>query len=616
MATSSVSRLPVELKREISLLVFGRERGQSTGAVQMTDDRLAALVPQPRSVRVRPGRLTVEAQPAVVPAGASSPAADAAAAVRQLLAGLPWPRAQGNDESVIRCTVAVDASIGAEAYQLTIGPAGIAITAGGRSGSIYAAQTIRQLLPDDAWRSAPLPGMACWELPCAEIDDRPALSWRGAHVDVARHFATKRELLALIDALAAVKLNRLHLHLTDDQGWRIESRLHPALHEIGSHRPRTRISLNDEEPAVYQEIPHGGYYTLADLAEIAAFADQRGMALVPEIDLPGHSTALLAALPHLGSGELPPGGYQVSPDWGIFSNLLAPLPESMSLLRDVLGELLGATGARFVHIGGDECVLDRWRDDPRIDAVRRDRGLASAEDLHASFLREVADMLAADFSARAVVWDEGFASAGGRAGMLRPDTVVMAWRGMQIALEAAQAGHDVVAAPVFPAYFDYYQERAETEPVAIGGPVRLTDVARFAPVPPDWPRSARDHLIGTQFQVWTEYIPDGRALEYMIFPRACALAEVAWAGGPVPLDAGSGERARLDDRIAAHLRRLDAVGLEYRPLAGPRPWQQGGSGPRRHRLGYPVQDVADHLDELAGGGDGERARLHGREVLS
>ncbi len=230
---------------------------------------------------------------------------------------------------------------------------------------------------------------------------------------MARHFVTKRELLALIDALAAIKLNRLHLHLTDDQGWRIESALHPKLHEVGSHRPRTRVSLNNEEPAVYQEIPHGGYYTLADLAEIAAFAGQRGMSLVPEIDLPGHSTALLAALPELGSGPPPPGGYQVSPDWGIFPNLLAPLPESMSLLRDVFGELLGATGSRFMHIGGDECLLERWRDDPRIDEIRLSRGLATADDLHASFLRDLADMLAADFAGQGRGVGRGFCQLGG-----------------------------------------------------------------------------------------------------------------------------------------------------------------------------------------------------------
>jgi len=580
------------------------------------DDSLIGLVPQPVSVRPQPGRLSLAAQPAVRPAGAGAEAATVAAAatVSHLLDRLPWPAAPApaapapagpaltlpapaNGGTI--CAVSIDDGMGQEEYQLAIHPEGIAIAAGGVAGAGYAAQTIRQLLPDDAWRAAPLPGTHDWSLPCAVIDDKPALPWRGAHIDVARHFATKRELLALIDALAALKLNRLHLHLTDDQGWRIESPSHPELHQVGSHRARTRISLNEEQPKVYDQIPHGGYYTLADLAEIAAFARQRGMDLLPEIDLPGHCTALLAALPELGSGASPPGGYQVSPDWGIFPYLLAPLPGSMTLLRDVFGELLGATGARYVHIGGDECLLDRWRTDPRIEASRLDRGLASAEDLHATFLRDVADMLADDFAARAVVWDEGFASSGGQAGVLRQDTVVMAWRGMQIARQAAEAGHDVVAAPVLPTYFDYYQERGATEPVAIGGPVRLADVAGFAPVPADWPERARSHMIGTQFQLWTEYIPDGRSLEYMIFPRACALADVAWSGGPVPLTEDGHDRPPLQARIGVLLRRLDAAGLEYRPLAGPRPWQLGGSGPRRHRPGYLVQDVGVHLGQLA-----------------
>ncbi len=427
------------------------------------------------------------------------------------------------------------------------------------------------------------------------------MPWRGAHLDVARHFFGKREVLTLVDALAALKLNRLHLHLTDDQGWRIESRLHPVLHEVGSHRPGSRISLNNEQPPSYEETPHGGYYTLADLAEIAAFAAQRGMELVPEIDLPGHCTALLAAMPELGSGAPPPGGYQVSRDWGIFRYLLAPLPESMQLLRDIFGELLSATGSRFVHIGGDECLLGTWRDDPRIDASRRERGLATAEELHAAFLRDVADILAEDLAVRAVVWDEGFASTAGKPGLLRPDTVVMAWRGMHIARQAALAGHDVVAAPVLPTYFDYYQERGPQEPVAIGGPVRIEDVAAFSPVPADWPEQARRNMIGAQFQVWTEYIPDARALEYMIFPRACALAEVAWSGRSVEFGAGEPDKPALRERIAAHLHRLDAAGVEYRPLDGPRPWQQGGTGPRRHRPGYLVEDVAVHLGQVAGG---------------
>jgi hexosaminidase len=559
-------------------------------------DRLAGLVPQPVSVQAADGSLALNACPDVRPADAGAHAA--AAAVRQLLMGLPWqPDQITAAERGPRCIVALDTGLGAEAYRLTIDPNGMTISAGDEAGALYAAQTVRQLLPEDAWRAAPLPGAANWELPCADIEDHPALAWRGAHLDVARHFMPKRELLSLIDALAALKLNRLHLHLCDDQGWRIESRLHPALHEIGSHRPRSQITLNSEQPRVYDDIPHGGYYSLGDLAELAAYARQRGMALVPEIDLPGHSTALLAALPELGAGTPPAGGYRVSPDWGIFDNLVAPLPATMAVLRDVLGEVIAATGARFVHIGGDECVLDRWREDARIQAIQRDRGLVSAAELHAAFLKDLADMLAEDFAVRAVVWDEGFAGQG--AGGLRPDTVVMAWRGMQVARAAAEAGHDVIAAPVLPTYFDYAQDAGETEPIAIGGPVRLADVAGFEPVPSEWPPAARSRLIGAQFQVWTEYIPDGRSLEYMIFPRACALADVAWSGRPAPLSAGIPVRPGLLSRIAAHAARLDAAGLEYRPLAGPWPWQQGGSGPRRHRVGYLVEEVAVHLSQLA-----------------
>ena len=560
------------------------------------NDRLSNLLPQPDSVEPRPGQLALEACPDVRPARAGDEGA--ASAARHLLAGLPWRQPTGEDGT--RCTVAIDGRLGPESYRLLIEPAGIAITAGDQAGALYAVQTLRQLLPDDAWRSAPLPNAEPWAVPCAHIADRPALRWRGAHIDVARHFVPKRELLALIDALAAVRLNRLHLHLTDDQGWRIESKLHPALHEVGSHRPRSQVSLNSERPRIYDDTPHGGYYTLADLAEIAGYAARRGMDLVPEIDLPGHSAALLAALPELGAGPLPAGGYRVSPDWGIFPNLVAPIPATMNVLRDVFGELITATGARYVHIGGDECVLDSWRADLRIGAIQRDRGLATADDLHAAFLRDVADMLAADFAARAVVWDEGFSGPGGA--MLRPDTLVMAWRGLEVARAAAEAGHDVVAVPVLPTYFDYAQDSSDSEPVAIGGPVRLSDVAGFAPVPADWAAPARERVLGTQFQVWTEYIPDGRALEYMMFPRAFALAEVAWSGGPSPLtshDGAGAERPALQGRIAAHLRRLDAAGLEYRPLAGPRPWQRGGSGPRRHRPGYRVRDVGVHLAKLA-----------------
>ena len=564
-------------------------------------DRLAALLPYPTSARLQPGNFPLSAD---TPIAAGPGAPRAAAAVRRVLAALPWPAdagpatghgtaPEGGDPGGI--TVDIDERLPDEGYQLRIGPGQVRITAGGEAGAFYAAQTIRQLLPDEAYRAAPVPGPP-WQLPCAEIDDAPALSWRGAHLDVARHFFPKPVLLSFIDMLAAHKLNRFHLHLTDDQGWRIESGRYPALHEVGSHRPRTRIGHGRQQPAVYDDVPHGGYYTLADLAEISAYAALRMVTIVPEIEVPGHASALLAALPHLGS--VPGERYEASADWGIFPQIMSPLPATVSFLAEIFGELLGAIPAPFVHIGGDECVLDTWRQSPSIEDYRRELGLASADELHARFLRQVADMLAGQFGARAVVWDEGFGSgAGTPGGALRPDTIVMAWRGTDIARRAAEAGHDVIATPVMPTYFDYYQADDEREPLAIGGPVTLADVAAFAPgaVAAGWPEQGRRHLIGTQFQLWTEYISDRRALEYMAFPRACALAEVAWSGGPAQRPAAPDWPGRL----AAQLRRLDAAGVGYRPLDGPRPWQQGGSGSRRHRTGHRIADMSAHLDDIA-----------------
>ncbi len=318
--------------------------------------------------------------------------------------------------------------------------------------------------------------------------------------------------------------------------------------------------------------------------------------VVPEIELPGHATALLAALPRLGS--VPGARYEVAADWGIFPHLMSPLPGTAGFLAELFSELLAAVPASFVHIGGDECILDAWRDNPAIENYRRELGLASAGEMHAWFLRQAADMLADRFGARAVVWDEGFASGAGRAGAaLRPDTIVMAWRGAGIARRAAVAGHDVIAVPVVPTYFDYGQADDEREPLAIGGPVTLAEVAAFRPgsLAAGWPAQAARRLIGTQFQLWTEYIPDSRALEYMAFPRACVLADVAWSGGLMPSRGAPGWR----ERLAAHLGRLDAAGVGYRPLDGPHPWQQGGTGVRRHRTGYAAADVTAQLDEIA-----------------
>ena len=518
-----------------------------------------SLVPFPRTLRPRPGEFALAAGTPVVAAREAEAAADA---VRRVLAALPWPAGYPQASGEIR--VELDAGLPAEGYRLLIGTDRVRLQTSGPAGAFCAAQTIRQLLPADAWRAAPST-VTPWTIPAAEIQDAPALTWRGAHLDVARHFFPKPVVLRFIDMLAAHKLNRLHLHLTDDQGWRIESRRYPALHEIGSHRPGTQIG---KDRATRDDVPHGGYYTLADLAEINAYAAQRMVTVVPELEVPGHARALLAALPSLAAA--PQAREQsVATGWGIFPNIMAPLPSTLEVLGELFGELLGAIPAGFVHIGGDECVLTDWKADPRVAAYQESAGLASAEELHAYFLRQVADLLTDAYGARAIVWDEGFSSSSisTTAGTgLRPDTVVMAWHDGAVARLAAKAGHDVVATPEQLTYFDHAQAEGGREPLSIGGLTRIEDVAAFRPVPPEWPADAASRLLGTQFQLWTEYIKDSRALDYMTFPRACAFAEVAWSGEPADWPAF---RARLDE----HLGRLAAAGVEYRPLAGPHPWQ-------------------------------------------
>ena len=519
------------------------------------------VLPYPRVYRAQPGEFALGTQTTVTGEGS------AAAAVRRVLSELPLPAGGGGD-----ILVELDGTLPAEGYRLLIGPAHVRITASGPAGAFYAAQTIRQLLPADAWRAAPVAvGAGPWPVPCAEIEDAPALSWRGGHLDVSRHFFPKPVVLRFIDMLAAYKLNRLHLHLTDDQGWRIESPRYPALHEIGSWRSGTQVGTDRTSD---DGVPHGGYYTLTDLAEINAYAAERMITVVPELEVPGHARAFLAALPSYAAA---PGSREqsVAGTWGIFPYIMSPLPSTLALLGELFGELLGAIPAEYVHIGGDECVLTDWAADPAIVAYQESLGLASPDAMHAHFLRQVADMLAADYGARAVVWDEGFTSTAAGAG-LRPDTLVMAWRGMDIALQAAQAGYDVIAAPEQPTYFDWPQAPGEGV-FPRDGAVQIEDVAAFSPVPPDWPSPAvASRMIGTQFQVWSEYIPDARALDYMTVPRACAFAEVAWTGAPSPWSAAEPARPALRDRLAGHLPRLAAAGTEYRPLTGPRPWQIRG----------------------------------------
>ena len=535
-------------------------------------DPYQSLVPRPRSARPLPGSFELTAETPLV----AAPGAEAAAeAVRLLLAPLRLPLRPASSGSglIVRLRPGADD----ESYQLRVTDHGIELSGSTMDGIRHAAQTLRQLLPAAAYRSAPAPGTR-WVAPGGEVEDAPALSWRGGMIDVSRHFLPKRELLRYVDLFALHKLNRLHLHLTDDQGWRIESRRYPRLHEVGSHRPATQ-AWYERNAGDLDGTPHGGYYTLDDLTEIAAYAAERGVTVVPEIDLPGHAAALLAAYPELGIGS-----HAVKTGWGISTAVVKPVPATIRFLTEVLDELTGALPGPYVHIGGDECVLRDWVTDPEVTAYLAELGYDEPVQLFGHFLRQLAGHLSGS-GRRTVVWDEGFVGDG-----VLPDSVVTAWRGDRVARRAAAAGYDVVRCPVFPAYFDYDQSDGPDEPLSIGGPLTLADAAGFAPVPDDWTEAERARVVGAQFNLWTEYIPNSRHLDYMIFPRACAYAEVAWTGRPAE---------GIEDRLAPHLGRLAAAGCEYRPLSGPLPWQAGGTGNRRRAPGNPIAQVRAHLEDLS-----------------
>ncbi|MEU7692263.1 beta-N-acetylhexosaminidase [Microbispora hainanensis] len=520
-------------------------------------DPYSALLPRPRQALSRPGKCLLNAGVAVKVAG--SPATEAL--VRRFVSGLPLPAPgpEGDPANTTQTTwVSVTETDDAPgAYRLEVTESGVDIRAGGFEGAAGALTTLRQLMPVQAWRREWAGDAGGWAVPCGTVADHPAYEWRGAMLDVARHFFPKQTVLRYVDLLAAHRFNRLHLHLSDDQGWRVESRRHPRLHEVGSWRPLTRLGPD----GVADGTPHGGYYTLDDLAEISAYARARGITIVPEIDVPGHTSALRAAYPELGR----PGQEQAVLDtvWAGGSSI-SPTRPVVAFLQDVLEEILDVVDTPYVHLGGDECDMRWWADDPAIAAEMAEHGYTDVKQMHGHFLRALGGFLATR-GVRMVVWDEGFVTGG-----VLPDTIVMAWRGHEVAGRAA-ASQDVVRTPLFPTYFNFDQSDLPEEPRSEGGPITLRDVADFEPAPSEWPEELRGRVLGGQFQIWTEWVPSERRLDYLAFPRACALAEVLWNG---QVD----DFADFERRLAVHLERLDAMGVGYRPLAGPHPWQTGGTG--------------------------------------
>ncbi|MEW2509297.1 beta-N-acetylhexosaminidase [Streptomyces sp. NPDC046870] len=476
----------------------------------------------------------------------------------------------------------LDDALEPEAYRLTAGDGGVEIRGGGPAGVFWGAQTLRQLLGPDAFRRAPVRPDTAPAVPYQVIEDAPRFRWRGLLLDVARHFMPKEGVLRYLDLMAAHKLNVLHLHLTDDQGWRIEIKRYPRLTEIASWRTRTKFG--HRASPLWEEKPHGGYYTQDDIREIVAYAAERHIGVVPEIDVPGHSQAAIAAYPELGNTDvIDTTALAVWDNWGISSNILAPTDATLRFYEGVFEEVLelfpadAAAFSEFVHVGGDECRKEQWTESVTAKTRITDLGLADENELQSWFIGHFDAWLAAR-GRRLIGWDEILE------GGLAPGAAVSSWRGYGGGVAAARAGHDVVMCPEQYVYLDHRQAPGEDEPVPIGFVRTLEDVYRFEPVPDGLTGEEARHVLGTQANVWTEVLEDTARVDYQAFPRLAAFAEVAWSPLPAPADR---DYAGFERRMAAHYRRLDALGVAYRPPAGPRPWQKRPGVPGRPIEGPP-----------------------------
>lgn len=422
--------------------------------------------------------------------------------------------------------ISCDAAMPADGYRLEITPGRAEIVAGSAAGAFYAVQTLRQLIPAAAYGAA---NVRAVELPVVTIEDKPCLGYRGMMLDVCRHFFTVDEVKEALDIMALHKLNVFHWHLTDDQGWRIEIKKYPKLTEVGSVRSRTLIGRDPggeyDENCKFDETPYGGYYTQDEIRDIVAYAADRAITVIPEIDLPGHMLSALTAYPELGCTG---GPYEVWGRWGVADDVLCPGQEkTFEFLEDVLDEVVGLFPSELIHIGGDECPKVRWEKCPRCQARIRQLGLRdkdgyTAEHYLQGYVTDRIGKYLAERGRRIIGWDEILE------GQAPSDAIVMSWRGSAGGIKAAKLGHDVIMTPNSHFYFDYYQSPdADAEPFGIGGCVTIDKVYSFDPMA-DLTPGQQAHILGVQANLWTEYIASDDHLEYMLLPRLAALSEVQW----------------------------------------------------------------------------------------
>ena len=446
--------------------------------------------------------------------------------------------------------LSTDVSLPEEAYNLKVTENQVIIYASGHNGFLYGLETIRQLLPV-AIESKNVVSNMNWDIPNVEIKDSPRFKWRGFMLDVSRHFFDKDYVMETIDQLAFLKMNTLHLHLVDDQGWRIEIKKYPKLTEVGGFR----VDQEDKPwnarptPELGKETTYGGFYTQEDIKEIVAYAESRGITVVPEIEMPAHVMSAIAAYPELSCFQkpimVPSGGV-----WPITEIYCPGKETTFEFLENVLLEVMELFPSRYIHVGGDEATKTNWEKCTDCKKRIQEEGLETVEELQSYFIRRMERFLSS--KGRTLLgWDEILE------GGLAPGATVMSWRGVKGGLEASEAGHDVVMTPNSHCYFDYYQGDQDAEPLAWGGNLPLSKVYQFDPVVEGMSEEQAKHVLGGQANLWTEYVPTKAQAEYMTYPRLAALAEAVWS---------SKDNRNWDDfsnRVSSLFQRYGIMGVNY-----------------------------------------------------
>ncbi|MCL8007466.1 glycoside hydrolase family 20 protein [Gelidibacter japonicus] len=433
-----------------------------------------------------------------------------------------------------------------EGYQLTITPKQIEIRAKTDQGAFYAVQSLRQLLPVDLENGTFY--MENITIPCVTITDSPQFKHRGMHLDVGRHFFSVDFIKKYIDALAMLKMNTFHWHLTEDQGWRIEIKKYPKLQEVAAFREQTLIGSYNADPQQFDGKRYGGFYTQEEIKDVVAYAQNRHVTIIPEIEMPGHAQAAISAYPELGcTGEQ----IKVAETWGVFDHIFCSKDETFEFLENVLDEVLELFPSKYIHIGGDEAPKTHWENCPNCQQRIKEEGLKDEHELQNYFITRIEKYL--NGKGRQIIgWDEILE------GGLAPNATVMSWRGTQGAIEAAKQHHNVIMTPTSHCYFDYKQSDNEDEPLAnSGGFLPLEKVYSFNPIPEELTEEESQYVLGAQGNVWTEYVPNEKQVEYMVFPRILAMSEVLWT------PTNNKNYADFIARVEHFHQRLDALEINY-----------------------------------------------------